>query len=104
MCPNVFNEFRLFGKTFATLTGEWHLPTVQQLVGLHISLHTIALVTLWALEGPLSCVQALVTQQLPFQAETPVTVGALEGPLPTVHAQVFSELGLSGEALATLSA
>lgn len=54
VCPHVFHEFRLFGKALPTLAGERHLPTVQQLVGLHVSLHTIALATLRALEGSLS--------------------------------------------------
>lgn len=54
MCPHVFHEFRLFGKALPTLAGEWHLPAVQQLVCLHVSLHAIALATLRALEGSLS--------------------------------------------------
>lgn len=56
MCPHVLHEFRLFGKALPTLAGEWHLAAVQQLVRLHVGLHAIALATLRALEGPLSCV------------------------------------------------
>lgn len=100
--PDVFDELRVFHKALAALTGERHLPAVQQLVGLHVGLHAIALVTLRTLEGPLSGVQALVAEQLPLQAEAPVALWALEGSLPAVHAQVLRELGLSGEALATL--
>lgn len=100
--PDVFDELILLSKAFATLTGEGHLPAVQQLVRLHVGLHGIALVTLRALEGPLSRVQALVTEQLLLQAETPVAVGALEGLLPTVQAEVLGEPALPGEALATL--
>lgn len=56
MCPHVFHEFRLFGKALPTLAGERHLSAVQQLVHLHVGLHTIALATLWTLEGSFSCV------------------------------------------------
>lgn len=54
MCPHVFHEFRLFGKALPTLAGEWHLPAMEQLMRLQVSLHTIALATLRALEGSLS--------------------------------------------------
>lgn len=66
VCPHVLHEFRLFGKALSTLAGEWHPPAVQQLVCLHVSLHTIALATLRALEGSLSCVQTLMAKQLPL--------------------------------------
>lgn len=56
MCPHVFHEFRLLGKALSTLARERHLPAMQQLVRLHVSLHTVALATLRALEGSLSCV------------------------------------------------
>lgn len=54
VCPHVFHEFRLFGKALPTLAGEWHPAAVQQLVCLHVGLHTVALATLRALEGSLS--------------------------------------------------
>lgn len=56
VCPHVFHEFRVFGKALPTLAGEGHLPAVQQLVSLQVSLHAIALPTLRALEGSLSSV------------------------------------------------
>lgn len=56
MRPDVFDQFRLLGKTFAALTRERHRPAVQQLVGLHVGLHAVALAALRALEGPLACV------------------------------------------------
>lgn len=101
---DVLGELGPLGEALAAGAGEGHLPTVQQLVRLHIGLHTEALVALRALERPLARVHALVAEQLRLQAEAAVALGAAEGALAAVHAQVLGELGLVREALGTLRA
>lgn len=60
VCADMLGELGLLGKALTAGAGEGHLPTVQQLMSPHVCLHSVTLVALRALEGPLPCVQAPV--------------------------------------------